>query len=101
MDNEKLLVEVIAAIAEGNSAVSKIQKADIDSGATAALDGWVADKDIPIDDEDTTMDFYMFKGEGLPNTYLADYAGEDPDQFRMMAVLQGNTVIGESIDVGD
>jgi len=100
----KLLTQVVAFYAEGTYSKSEIKQSDLPQETAVALKAWADGINIsPVDDDGTSLDLYRidFSHSGLPETFIADYSGDDPDQFRCIAVLQGGTVIGESIDVAD
>jgi hypothetical protein len=37
----------------------------------------------------------------MPATYVASYSGDEPDLFLVTAVIQGGTVVGESLQVAN
>lgn len=72
---------------------------DLPPDANKVLDAWISDNNLPVDDPDTSGDLYAIEDAGVPNSYLADYTGDDPDQFRAMVVIQKGKIIGDSVDV--
>lgn len=103
--NPKTLMQIIASFVENTPKpkASKIKNSSLPEAARTALNAWLSSNNITVDDPDTSADFYLVKYPESPisDTYLADYSGDDPDQFRAMCIIQNGSVIGESIDVGD
>jgi hypothetical protein len=97
-----LLVRIITAFVEQNPNVAQIDRAHLPHASQAALDKWLKDVNIPTDDPDTdgTLHQVTFSA-GMPVTFVASYSGDEPDLFLVTAVIQGGTVVGESLQVAN
>ena len=96
------VVDLLLTIIQGNGATFKtIDKSQIPPKASAALRSWSSSNNIPIDEPDTNSAFYEIDLIGdLGSAYVADYDGDDPDQFRATAIIKDGKIIGQSIAVG-
>ena len=97
----KALTQIVLALVDKDHKVSKVLANTLPPDIRTALDAWVKANNIPINDAGTSVGIHklVFK-KFTPETYIASYSGDNPDQFALTAVLQQGKVIGESIDVG-
>jgi hypothetical protein len=93
------VVRLLCMVVQGNGASFKtIDESQLPLAAGKALASWAASNNVPIRDTDTTGAFYQITLDG-DSSFLVDFSGDDPDQFRSIAVLQDDRVIGESLQV--
>jgi hypothetical protein len=82
--------------------VTKTQQSKLPSPVLAAFKEWASELNIPLDDQDTSVEIlvgtYM---KGKLEYYVFVVSGDDPDQFGGSVIIQNNKVIGYSLGVGD
>ena len=97
---ENQLVKLILATIKDQPTITTIIEADMPKATQKTINTWVAQNNIPVDDGDTEADFRKVAFKVFtPDTYVASYSGDDPDQFLAIAVLQNDQIIGESVEV--
>jgi len=96
------LTKAFVLITTSKLSTTEIKRTGLPANAAAAFKKLESDLSIPTDDSDTSVTFLhtSFAHTGLSDTYSADYSGDDPDMFRIFAVVQDGVVLGSSADVG-
>jgi len=102
MDPKQLVKIILGLVSDYEPKITTLEQSDLPPEALSAVNKWISDNNIPVDDPDTEADFYgvTFK-EYLSPVYVASFSGNDPDTFLLTAVIQDGKVIGESKDVAD
>jgi hypothetical protein len=100
-DNVKALTKALGFMAEFNKTAKVLKGNELPPAVTAAFKSVEADENIPVDDPDTSVGYFqiMLEGTGLSDVFIADYSGDDPDMFRIIAAVQDGSVIGTSTEV--
>jgi hypothetical protein len=100
-DNVKALTKALAFMAESKVPVKQLKQSDLPSDVAAAIKTVTDDENVPVDDDSTSVDLYQisFAHAGISDVFIADYAGDDPDTFRIIVAVQDGVPIGISSDV--
>lgn len=97
---ENVLVKLILATIENTPTIATITEAAMPPATHTALNAWASQNNILLDNGDTDAEFHKVSFKVLtPDTYVASYSGDNPDQFLAVAVLQNDKIIGESVEV--
>jgi hypothetical protein len=101
-DDVKALTKALGIMAEFNKKAKTLKKSDLPPAVATAFKSVEDDENIPVDDEDTSVGYFqiLLEGTGVSDVFIADYSGDDPDMFRIIAAVQDGIVIGTSSDVG-
>jgi hypothetical protein len=88
-------------MAEGKYPVRKLQQNDLPSDVARAIKAVTDDENVPVDDGDTTVNFYQISlaHTGVSDVFITDYSGDDPDTFRIIIAVRDGVAIGVSSDV--
>jgi hypothetical protein len=101
-DSVQAVTKALAFMAEFKRPAKTLKKSELLAPVAAAFKSVEDDENIPVDDQDTTVTYLQisFEGTGISDVFIADYSGDDPDSFRIIAAVQDGSVIGTSTDVG-
>jgi hypothetical protein len=101
-DDVKALTKALCFMAEFNKPSKTIRKVDLPPAVADALKQFESDENIPVEDEDIDVGYFhmLLQGTGVSDVFIADYSGDDPDTFRIIAAVQDGSIIGTSNDVG-
>ncbi len=100
-DGANPLVKIILAFAAVKPTAKKIAITELPRAVSATFLSWAQSLNLPLDDGSTDSSYYSVTARGLPDTFLASYAGDDPDPFLATAVAQGGAIVGTSVEVED
>jgi hypothetical protein len=96
MDPKALVCVLADLVGKGGSAASVPPTALPEAVARATAD-WAKRIGLPTDEDRTREDCYLISSPGRGDTYVIDFSGDEPEEFRATVVIAGADIIGESL----